>query len=68
MSRDLLFAVVFLIGGHLAFAINTGLTLLDMFLLDLWIVPIGFAAVDFSQRNCQQNKPKDIEGVDKKTL
>lgn len=63
MKRDLMFAVIFLIGGHIAFAVNTGLTLGDMFLLDLWIVPLYFAAVDLSKRNKQQNSSKNIESI-----
>lgn len=58
-----LFAVLFLVGGHLALRDRYGLSLWDLVLLDVWLLPLAFITRQPRQRGHQQNRATE-EGHD----
>lgn len=57
-----LFALLFLVGGHMALRARYGLSLWDLVLLDVWLLPLAFITRQPRQRGHQQNGAEDIKG------
>ena len=54
-------SLLFLVSGHLGLAADAGLSLWHLVLLDLWILPLAFAAGDSSERYQHDCKSKSID-------